>query len=213
MVASFIPDEIYLQEFFDRPTLRVARDLLGPYLVVRRGRSVTVGKIVETEAYIGTEDPACHAFRGMTPRNRVMFGPPGFAYVYFTYGNHFMLNFVTEREGFPAAVLIRAAEPVDGLRGMIKRRGVTDPHRLCRGPGNLTAAFGIDRSFNGLPLTGPQLLVGANRGRRRPTGISGRVGINDGSDKPWRFFLRDHPCVSAYRMGTKAAQRNAPPRA
>jgi DNA-3-methyladenine glycosylase len=207
MVRSFDVDDIYPQDFYNRPTLRVARELLGQFLAVRRGRGLLIGRIVETEAYIGTDDPACHAFRGMTPRNRVMFGPPGMAYVYFTYGNHFMLNFVTERDGFPAAVLIRAAEPVAGVRQMRTRRGVDDPDKLCRGPGNLTAAFGIDRSFNGAPLTGPHIMVGRNAEKRLPVETGGRVGINDGSEKPWRFFLRDHPCVSAYRKGTKAARR------
>jgi len=206
MVRSFRLDDIFPQEFYFRPTLRVARDLLGQYLVVRKGRQLLAGKIVETEAYIGMDDPACHAFRGMTPRNQVMFGPPGVAYVYFTYGNHFMLNFVTEREGFPAAVLIRAAEPVAGITRMIKHRGVDDPSKLCRGPGNLTAAFAIDRSFNGVPLMGPRILVGPSPEERKPVAISGRVGINDGSEKPWRFFLRDHSSVSAYRKGTKAAR-------
>jgi len=210
MVRSFKLDEIFPQDYYFRPTLRVARDLLGHYLVVRTGRRILAGKIVETEAYIGMDDPACHACRGMTPRNQVMFGPPGLAYVYFTYGHHFMLNFVTEREGFPAAVLIRAAEPVAGVTQMIKHRGVDDPNILCRGPGNLTAAFGIDRSFNGVPLTGPRILVGPNPEKRARVATSGRVGINDGSEKPWRFFLHDHPSVSAYRKGTKAARLAAP---
>jgi len=207
MAEQFNLDEVYPQEFYRRSTLKVARDLLGQYLAVKKGSTLLVGRIVETEAYIGRDDPACHAFRGLTPRNAVMFGPPGHAYVYFTYGNHFMLNFVTEKEGFPAAVLIRAAEPVAGTERMKKRRGINDQNRLCRGPGNLTAAFGIDRSFNGLPLDGGPLLICRNSARRPPIEKSGRVGVNEGSDQPWRFFLRDHPCVSAYRKGTKAGRK------
>jgi DNA-3-methyladenine glycosylase len=164
--------------------------------------------IVETEAYIGCDDPACHAVVGRTARNEVMWGPPGHAYVYFTYGNHFMLNFVTEREGFPAAVLIRAIEPQQGLRRMSDRRTTDDPTRLCRGPGNLTAAFGITRKDNGLPLDGKRLGVYQNAARRPAIGSSGRIGVNDGSEKPWRFFYLDHPAVSAYRKGTKAGRRN-----
>jgi len=193
--------------FFDRPTLNVARDLVGKMLVVREGHECLSGIIVETEAYIGCDDPACHAAVGRTKRNEVMWGPPGFAYVYFTYGNHFMLNFVTEKEGYPAAVLIRAAEAVDGLRLMSRRRATHDPARLCRGPGNLTAAFGITRKDNGLPLDGLRLGVYYhNTPGDSVVERSGRVGVNEGWEKPWRFFFRDHPAVSAYRKGTKAGR-------
>ncbi len=194
-------------EFFRRPTLTVARDLLGQVLVVREKQAVLTGTIVETEAYIGSDDPACHAFVGRTARNEVMWGSPGYAYVYFTYGNHFMLNFVTEKDGFPAAVLIRAAEPLAGIRRMIKRRTTENPLQLCRGPGNLTAAFGINRRDNGLLLDGARLGVYRNSARRSAIEQSGRVGVNEGWEKPWRFFLRDHPAVSAYRRGTKAGRQ------
>jgi DNA-3-methyladenine glycosylase len=194
-------------EFFRRPTLTVARDLLGQILVVREKQAALTGRIVETEAYIGSDDPACHAFVGRTARNEVMWGPPGCAYVYFTYGNHFMLNFVTEKDGFPAAVLIRAAEPLAGICRMIKRRTTENPLRLCRGPGNLTAAFGINRRDNGLLLDGARLGVYRNSSRRLAIEQSGRVGVNEGWEKPWRFFLRDHPAVSPYRRGTKAGRR------
>jgi len=195
---------ILSQTYYARPTLQVARALIGQIVALKSGRSLTAGMIVETEAYVGQDDPACHAHRGRTPRNEVMFGPPGQAYVYFTYGNHFMLNFVTEREGFPAAVLIRGLEPVHGLAGMKKRRGVTDENKLCRGPGNLTRALGIDRSHNGLPLQGPQLTVCRGRSRRLAVATGGRIGVNEGWEKTWRFFVEDHPCVSAYRRGPKA---------
>jgi len=205
--GQFSLEGAYPPDFYGRSTLKVAHDLLGQYLVVREGQRILAGRIVETEAYIGEDDPACHGHRGRTPRNAVMFGPPGLAYVYFTYGNHFMLNFVSEKEGFPAAVLIRAVEPTTGIKWMIKRRGVTDPDRICRGPGNLTVALGINRSFNGLPLAGPRLLVCRNPARRPPIKTSGRVGVNEGWERPWRFFFRDHPCVSAYRKGTKTGRK------
>ncbi|MFC1476074.1 DNA-3-methyladenine glycosylase [Candidatus Zixiibacteriota bacterium] len=198
-------------EFFRRPTLTVARDLLGRILLVREEGLVLTGRIIETEAYIGTDDPACHAAVGRTNRNEIMWESPGYAYVYFTYGNHFMLNFVTEKAGFPAAVLIRAAEPLDGIPQMIKRRTTTDPTRLCRGPGNLTAAFGIDRRDNGQPLDGARFGVCRNSVRRPAIEQSGRVGVNEGWEKPWRFFLRDHPAVSAYRRGTKAGRKKSVP--
>ena len=207
MVWVFAANDVLGQDFYARSTLRVAGELPGMYVVVKEGRRVTAGKIIETEAYIGEEDPACHAHRGRTPRNAVMYGPPGHAYVYFTYGNHFMLNIVTEREGFPAAVLIRALEPVTGICWMIDRRGVEDPNRLCRGPGNLTAALGIDRSFNDLSLAGPRIFVCRDNAPSPCVQTTGRVGVNEGSDRPWRFFIPNHPGVSAYRMGTKAMRK------
>ncbi len=201
---------IYPAEFYARSTLKVARDLLGQYLVVKDGRARLLAKIVETEAYIGENDPACHAAVGRTKRNAVMYGPPGHAYVYFTYGNHFMLNFVTMRESYPAAVLIRALEPVAGIERMIARRRTDDLHKLCRGPGNLTAALGIDRTHNGLPLFGPKIAVHKNENRRPPIATGGRVGVNEGWEKPWRFFFRDHPGVSVYRKGTAAGRKRLP---
>lgn len=207
-----MPEKIDLRrslplEYFFRPTLRVARDLIWQYLVVKEGRALLAGRIVETEAYIGRRDPACHGARGKTPSNTVMFGPPGFGYVYFTYGNHFMLNFVTEKDDFPAAVLVRALEPMRGLTRMTKRRGVDDEQRLCKGPGNLTSALGIDRSFNGLPLVGDRLWVCPAVDSQPTISRSGRIGVNEGSDKPWRFFVKGHPCVSVYRQGTKAGRK------
>jgi DNA-3-methyladenine glycosylase len=192
--------------FYDRPTLTVARELLGCELWVRKGRSVCAGRLVEVEAYIGEEDPACHAHRGMTPRNRVMYGPPGFAYVYFTYGNHWMLNFVAERAGFPAAVLIRGIEPLEGIALMRRRRRVDRDFDLTNGPGKLTAAFGITGADNGVGLTGgrftvlpPTIPVGAIE-------VSGRIGVNEGHDRPWRFYLEGNPWVSRYRLGAKSAR-------
>ncbi len=195
------------QSYFNRSTLAVARGLIGQLVVVRNSGSEVAGTIVETEAYIGQEDPACHAAAGRTPRNEAMWGAAGHTYVYFTYGNHWMLNFVTQRTGFPAAVLIRALEPVSGIEDMVRRRGIDDHHRLCRGPGNLTRALGIDKADNGQPLTGGRIGVYRVNGPRPTIDTGGRVGVNEGWEKPWRFFIRDHPSVSAYRMGTKAARQ------
>src|SRR5574341_2605831 len=137
------------RSFYDRPTLTVARELIGARLVrILNGREL-VGLITEAEAYIGEEDLGCHAKAGRTPRTAIMYGPPGHAYVYFTYGNHWMLNVVTEREDFPAAVLIRAIQPIQGAEVMSKRRSGGD----TRGPGKLTQALGIAHDENSLDLT------------------------------------------------------------
>src|SRR5574341_274818 len=138
-------------EFYDRNTLDVTLELLGKYLVRRNEKRKWIGRIVEAEAYIGEEDPACHAFRGLTPRTKIMYGPPGHAYVYFTYGMHFMLNVVTEQQGFPAAVLIRALEPVSGFNG--------DDPRPASGPGKLCKAMRIGRSLNGISLRSAELRI------------------------------------------------------
>ena len=160
--------------FYDRPTLDVARDLLGKVLVHRRGPSISSGVIVEVEAYIGESDPACHAAPGRTRRNEPLYGPPGHAYVYLNYGLHCLVNVVTEREGLPAAVLIRALDPLDGVQVMRRRRarpakGRRAPGRvrpdstLCRGPGNLTTAMGITLAENRLDLEGRPSLRGGSR--------------------------------------------------
>lgn len=182
------------RSFYDRPTLKVARELIGARLVcVLRGRRL-VGIISETEAYIGEKDLACHAKAGRTPRTAVMYGPPGHAYVYFTYGNHWMLNVVTEREGFPAAVLIRAIHPIEGQAVMSRRRGGRDTF----GPGKLTQAMGITGSENGLDLTksDPGLWIEAGQSVRNSLVTKGpRVGLNSVPEpwksKPWRFLKND----------------------
>src|SRR5574342_534110 len=140
---------ILSRDFYNRPTLKVARDLIGTRLVRISDSVKLVGLITETEAYISEKDLACHAKAGRTPRTAVMYGEPGHAYVYFTYGNHWMLNVVTEREGFPAAVLIRAIQPIEGAEIMSARRGGRDTF----GPGKLCQALGITKSENGIDLT------------------------------------------------------------
>ena len=184
------------RKFYDRPTLKVARELLGKYLVVHQDGHLLSGKIVETEAYDGFKDPASHAHRGMTPRNEVMFGEPGYAYVYITYGIHHCLNLVTEREGYPAAVLIRALEPVDGVELMKKRRGRTKLRDLTSGPAKLCQALGVDRKLNGADLCSGTIFV-QDRGKAAgKIACSGRIGIKEGKNKKWRFFIKGNQCVS-----------------
>lgn len=199
------------RDFYERPTLEVAHDLLGQVLVHRRGGTTTSGVIVEVEAYIGEDDPACHAAAGRTARNSPMYGPPGVAYVYLNYGIHALFNIVTEPAGRPAAVLIRALEPREGLstmrrrraRAAVGRRQVTgasiEEASLCRGPGNLTVAMGIGLGHNRADLIGAQLYV---ESAARPDGAvvwTPRIGISVGEDRLWRAVVDRHPCLSGGR--------------
>jgi DNA-3-methyladenine glycosylase len=174
--------------FFARPTLQVARALLGQRLVRLRPPERLAGLIVETEAYVGQEDLACHAHTGLTARNTVMFGPPGHAYVYFTYGMHWMLNFVTEAEGFPAAVLVRAIVPVSGVATMRRLRPDRPDRILTNGPAKLTQALEIDGEFNGCDLcaSGASLFVEAAPAVPESAVTYGpRIGVNS-TPEPWK---------------------------
>jgi DNA-3-methyladenine glycosylase len=184
------------RKFYNRPTLKVAKEFLGKYLVVEKGGNYVSGKIVETEAYIGPNDPASHAYRGMTPRNKIMFGDPGYAYVYFIYGMHHCLNFVTERKGFPAALLIRALEPADGIEIMKKRRKVEHLKNLTNGPAKLCQALGIDRTLNGVDLCSDLIYVEDRGNNPIKIASSSRMGITEGRDKKWRFYVEDNKFVS-----------------
>ncbi len=171
---------ILSREYFDRPTLDVARSLVGKYLVREQGHGLIAGRIIEVEAYIGKEDKACHASKGRTARTEVLFGPPGHAYVYLCYGMHEMLNVVTEQVGFPAAILLRAVE-CEGT--------------LIDGPGRVTRAFGIDRRLNRCDLTLGQSLWFEDRGESVSTGLLNahpRIGVDyagEWAHKLWRFRL------------------------
>ena len=193
------------RSFYDRPTLDVARDLLGKVLVHNRRGVVTSGAIVEVEAYIGESDPACHAAPGPTTRNAPLYGAPGHAYVYLNYGMHYLVNAVTEGTGSPAAVLIRALEPLDGIDLMQKRRAggrAVPVDALCRGPGNLTKALGISLAQNRLALTEPPLSIedwGVPAGR---VTWGPRIGIRVGTDRPWRCWVAGHACVSGKGRAT-----------
>jgi DNA-3-methyladenine glycosylase len=197
------------REFYARSTLDVARDLLGKTLVHHAADGSAAGRIVEVEAYIGEDDPACHAAPGPTDRNAPLYGPPGIAYVYLNYGLHYLVNAVTEPKGSPAAVLIRALEPVDGLELMRTRRGrarwrrgkpAPADHELCRGPGNLAMALGITLAQNRLPLTRPPLVI-EDRGDRVQRVLWGpRIGIRVGTDRQWRAIVAGSRAVSSRIM-------------
>lgn len=195
--------------FYEQSTLEIARQLLGKTLVVipeGDESRATAGIIVETEGYVGPEDPACHAYVGRTRRNDIMWGPPGLAYVYFTYGNHWMINAVTGPDGYAAAALIRAVQPVLGVEAMRDQRGLhllkgkVEDRQLTNGPGKLCQAMGINGSYNGQPLTGPRLYI-----VETPLSLqlppfevveTTRIGISRGKDFPWRYYVKGNRYVS-----------------
>jgi DNA-3-methyladenine glycosylase len=186
------------RSFYDRPVLAVAQDLLGAIVV----HGEVALRLTEVEAYDGANDPASHAYRGQTARNAVMFGPPGHAYVYFTYGMHFCVNLVCGPVGVPQAVLLRAGEVVAGADIVAERRPRSSPRDRARGPARLTQALAIDRAFDGADATRPRgpfrVLTGepvaATAVRRGP-----RVGISRAADWPWRLWIAGEPSVSTYR--------------
>jgi DNA-3-methyladenine glycosylase len=192
-----LPRSFYLQ-----PTLRVAKQLLGKYLVRRHRNDLLIGRIVETEAYLGEKDPASHAYRGPTKRNEVMFRKGGHLYVYFTYGMHFCANVVTEGKGKGRAVLLRAIEPIKGIEMMRRRRGGatdgSDDANIASGPAKLCEAFGIARKENGADLLGREIWIGEGEAGVAVSriGISTRIGINSGRRHKWRFYIKDNPFVS-----------------
>ena len=190
--------------FYSRPTIDVAVDLIGKVVVRPLGRGRTAGMIVETEAYIGEDDLACHASKGRTDRTEVMFGGPGYAYVFVVYGFHCCLNAVTEREGYPAAVLIRAIDPVEGLELMRRnRQRVSRDRDIGSGPAKLCQAMAVDRSLNGVSLEEDSLWIedrGLNPGE---IVASPRIGVDYAGayrDNPWRFFAAQSPHVSPHRF-------------
>jgi len=184
------------RKFYNRPTVQVAKELLGKYLVVQKDGYNLSGKIVETETYIGFKDPASHAYRGMTPRNMVMFGDPGYAYVYITYGMHHCLNLVTEKKGYPAAVLIRALDPTDGIGLMMKRRERQSLKDLTSGPAKLCQALNVDRKLNGADLYSDVIYVEDREDEVQKIASSSRIGIKEGKEKRWRFYIKNSEFVS-----------------
>ena len=184
-------------EFYQRNTLGLATEVLGKVSVRKLRGRILAGRIVEIEAYIGN-DPASHAARGVTERNKVMYEEGGIAYVYFTYGMHFCFNIVTDKRGFPAAFLVRALEPVCGIEEMKKRRGTDVIRNLTNGPAKLCQAMDIDRKLNGVRLNGDRLFI-ADDGfmvRKADIGSSTRIGIRVGTEMEWRFFLKGNEFVS-----------------
>ena len=188
--------------FYERPTVDVARALLGCVLVTRTGGGEARGRIVETEAYLGPDDPASHAATRRSGGAAVMWGPAGIAYIYRSYGIHAMFNAVCEQEGVPGAVLVRALEPVIGMDLMRKRRGGAEDRLLCSGPGRLCAAMGIGLEDHGLDLvSGNRIWI--EQGRPGQSIVaSARIGITRGTEALWRFFEGDSRYVSAHRKGS-----------
>ena len=208
-LASRMP--VLPRAFYARPTLEVAADLIGKVLVHETRAGLASGVIVETEGYIGESDPACHAAPGPTRRNAPLYGMPGMAYVYLNYGIHYLVNAVTEPPGSPAAVLIRALEPLDGEPLMRRRRarGTGRPGSgfaaadLCRGPGNLTRALGISLAHNLLDLTGSALRIEDRGLPSRPLAWSRRIGISVGVESEWRVYAADSEAVSGRPAGRR----------
>jgi DNA-3-methyladenine glycosylase len=194
--------------FYDRPSVEVARDLLGKTLWRRTEAGLTAGIIVETEAYDGANDPASHAWRGRTQRNAVMFGPPGYAYVYFTYGMHYCINAVTGPVAQASAVLLRAIQPTVGLDIMREQRGAYIPNRdLARGPGRLCQALGITTADGGADLAGDALWIsksGASPDLLIAT--TPRIGITRAAERPWRFVICDNRYVSGRPVHARDVQ-------
>jgi DNA-3-methyladenine glycosylase len=190
------------RSFYDRDPRLVGPDLLGKILVRRQGRKQLTGRIVEVEAYLGAADPAAHSFAGKTKRNAVLFGPPGYAYVYFIYGNHYCLNVSCLPDGTPGGILFRALEPLQGIDEMFKRRGIeetSDLRRLTSGPGRLAAAFGITRERdNGKDLTSSRSdLYIADDGSPPPKIlITKRIGITKAAEMPLRYIVAGNRYVS-----------------
>ncbi len=184
--------------FYLRPTLRVAKELLGKYIVRKYRGKHLVGKIIEVEAYIGFNDPASHAYKRKTGRSEIMYHKGGIAYVYFTYGMYHCMNVVTETEGFPAAVLIRAVEPIQRITTMKKLAGISsEVAKLTDGPGKFCRAFAIDRKLNGEDLTGDRLfLVNAETIPKSKIAATSRVGILNGREKKWRFYIKENRFIS-----------------
>lgn len=183
--------------FYARPAVDVARALLGKLLVRHGGGEILAGRIVETEAYAADIDESCHAYRRQTLRNRSMFGAPGHAYIYRSYGIHYCLNIVTTVPGGPAsAVLIRGMEPVAGLEAMQARRSESAEAALLRGPGNLCRALGIDLALDGANLLGPDLHILDAPDPAEPVVTTIRIGISRSVDLPWRYYLLGSPGVS-----------------
>jgi DNA-3-methyladenine glycosylase len=209
-----LPRSFYLQ-----PTLRIARALLGKILVHETAEGVTAGRIVEVEAYRGPADRAAHSYGGhRSPRNEVMYGPPGRAYVYFIYGIHHCMNVVCQPPDVPEAVLLRALEPIEGEELMRRRRAFPDgpAWRLCRGPGALCQAMGIARAENGADVVrGPLRILEAGPIPARQVARMPRIGVDyagEDAGRPWRFAARESPAVSGPRLSRSPRTPRARPR-
>jgi DNA-3-methyladenine glycosylase len=196
------------REFYDRDPRRVSRELLGKVLVRRERRQLRTARIVEVEAYLGKDDPAAHSFAGRTPRNAVLFGPPGYAYVYFIYGNHYCLNVSCLPHGVAGGILFRAVEPLVGIEEMARSRGLSiigtrDLRKLTSGPGRLAEAFGITRQRdNGkdLTTTSSDLFIADDGYRVRRILTTSRIGITKAAERPLRYVIAGNEFVSGTKM-------------
>ena len=214
--ADLISGIIYImcldKNFYQQPTIKLAKNLLGKYLVHEENNgTILAARIVETEAYLYKNDPACHAYKGKTKRNEAMFGPAGHAYVYLIYGMYYCLNVVSSKEDIGEAVLIRALEPVLGLDIMKRRRGTEKIISLCNGPGKLTQAFGLTKKHDKQDLTAGKLFLCSEqelchkfsmvtlKNRKIQIRSSGRIGISQGKELQLRFYIKDCPFVSKYK--------------
>jgi len=186
------------KSFYNKPTIELAKALLGKYLVYGELK----GKIVETEAYLYQNDPGCHASRGKTARNEPMFGPAGHTYVYLIYGMYHCLNVVSGKIGEGEAVLIRALEPINGIETMKKNRNTEKIENLCSGPGKLTQAFGINKNHNNLSLLNSDLQLLNNR-EKPDIEVNTRIGLSEGKDLLLRFYVKENKYVSDYRSSLK----------
>lgn len=206
--SSRLPGRVLPVGFYARDTRTVARELLGCILArFDEHWGWSWGRIVETEAYRGESDPACHGAAGLTPRTRVLYGRPGRSYVYFSYGMHFLFNAVTETDGFPAAVLVRALEPLGGLERIRANRGGREEHEWTSGPGRLCSALGITLDDNALPLQRPPLVLRSDGRRPERVETGPRVGIRKGVDRRWRFWVAGSRHVSRARPGPPSRRR------
>lgn len=196
------------RRFYDRDPREVSHDLLGKILVRREGRKLLAGRVVEVEAYLGEDDPAAHAAAGRTPRNAVLFGPPGYAYIYFIYGNHYCLNVSTLPDGIAGGVLFRALEPLAGIEAMARYRGIAIAHasdlrRLTSGPGRLAEAFGITRARdNGKDLTTTRSDLWLADDGFVPPGVvtTRRIGITKAAERPLRYLIANNAFVSGTKV-------------
>jgi DNA-3-methyladenine glycosylase len=194
--------------FYARDPRRVARDLLGKVLVRRAEKIYLAGRIVEVEAYLGANDPASHSYSGQTLRNAVLFGPPGYAYIYFIYGNHYCLNVSCQQDGKAGGILFRAIEPLTGQEEMARARGITihsprDLPKLTSGPGRMAQAFGITRTRdNGCDLTSrdSSLFIGRDAFHAKGIRTTPRIGITKAADRPLRYILAGNPFVSGKKL-------------
>jgi len=211
MSITEVPIDPLPRSFYAQGTVTVARALLNKQLVRLLDGSLLIGRIVEVEAYGGRNDPASHAYRGKTPRNLPMFGEPGHAYIYFTYGNHYCLNVTTQPPGVAGAVLIRAVEPLKGSDIMKQLRPGVPEQQLTNGPGKLTQAFAIDKSLNQIDLTKRGSLFIGQPSNEPPVTVerSPRVGITVGIERLWRFYIESNNYVSryAFKPGNRRIRR------